>query len=118
MQRSLESVAVEPPGSWGFHTRNPRKLASFLHPITTGGQYACIHTSTLDRRLRLPEPLPPYAGRYDVHKFGPSCPQQRLDLPQGLNSQLERDISNIVANLYEDVTPDDEDCEAPFFERR
>ena len=94
---------------------NPRKPAGSFHPITTGGQHACIH-STLDRRFRLPEPLPPYAGRYDVHKFGPSCPQQRLVLPQGLNSQLQRDISNIVANLYEDVTPDDEDCEASFFE--
>ncbi|KAI9458426.1 carotenoid ester lipase precursor [Lactarius psammicola] len=65
---------------------------------------------TCGRRLRLPEPLPPYEGFYDVHKFGPSCPQQRMVLPTGLNSQLEKDISNIVATLYEDVTTDHEDC--------
>jgi hypothetical protein len=112
MQRSLESVAVEQPISWGFPTRSPRKSGCTLHPVTTAGQQACIF-STWDRRLRPPEPLPPYGGHYDVHKFGPSCPQQRLILPQGLNSQLEKDISNIVASMYEDVTTDSEDCEAP-----
>lgn len=65
---------------------------------------------TQNRRLRPPEPLPPYGGHYNVHKFGSSCPQQRLVLPQGLNSQLEKDISNIVSSLYEDVTIDSEDC--------
>jgi hypothetical protein len=112
MQRSLESVAVERPISWGFHTRNPRKSACTIHPMTTVGQQACIF-STQNRRLRPPEPLPPYGGHYNVHKFGSSCPQQRLVLPQGLNSQLEKDISNIVSSLYEDVTIDSEDCEAP-----
>ncbi|KAH8991715.1 carotenoid ester lipase precursor [Lactarius akahatsu] len=65
---------------------------------------------TCDRRLRLPVPLPPYEGYYDVHKFGPSCPQQRMILPTGLNTQLEKDISKIVATMYEDVTTDNEDC--------
>ncbi|KAI0296558.1 carotenoid ester lipase precursor [Multifurca ochricompacta] len=65
---------------------------------------------TCNRRLRLPEPLPPYEGHYDVHKFGPSCPQQRLILPIGLNTGLEKDVSSIVTSLYEDVTTDSEDC--------
>ncbi|KAH9024966.1 carotenoid ester lipase precursor [Lactarius hengduanensis] len=54
---------------------------------------------TCGRRLRLPEPLPPYEGYYDVHKFGPSCPQQRMILPTGLNRKLEKDISKIVATI-------------------
>lgn len=65
---------------------------------------------TWNLRLRPPEPLPPYGGHYDVHKFGSSCPQQRLELPQGLHSQLVKDINNIVATMYEDVTTDSEDC--------
>ena len=65
-----------------------------------------------NRRLRLPEPLPPYEGIYDVHIFGPSCPQQRLVIPQGLNAQLQRAVRNIVGMLYEDVTVDNEDCKS------
>lgn len=112
MQRSLESVAVEQPISWGFPTHNPRKSGRTLRPVTTVDQQACI-SSTWNLRLRPPEPLPPYGGHYDVHKFGSSCPQQRLELPQGLHSQLVKDINNIVATMYEDVTTDSEDCEAP-----
>lgn len=65
-----------------------------------------------DRRLRLPEPLPPYEGIYDVHRFGSSCPQQRMVIPQGLNTRLEKDVSDIVAMMYEDVTEDNEDCKS------
>lgn len=67
-------------------------------------------TSTGNRRLRLPEPLPPYEGNYDVHRFGSSCPQQRMTLPEGLGIRLEKDVSKIVSMLYEDVTIDNEDC--------
>ncbi len=74
--------------------------------------WAC-RTSGL--RLRVPEPVQPYDGHYDVHKFGPSCPQQRMVIPQGLNTQLEQDVSKIVQAFYEDVTTDGEDCEAPFY---
>lgn len=63
-----------------------------------------------NRRLRLPEPLPPYEGVYDVRRFGPSCPQQRMVIPQGLGTRLEKDVSDIIARLYEDVTVDNEDC--------
>jgi len=63
-----------------------------------------------NRRLRLPEPLPPYEGIYDVHRFGSSCPQQRMVIPQELNTRLQKDVSDIVAMLYEDVTVDNEDC--------
>jgi hypothetical protein len=32
-------------------------------------------------------------------------------IPQGLNTRLEKDVSDIVARMYEDVTVDNEDCE-------
>ena len=67
--------------------------------------------STSNRRLRLPEPLPPYGGDYEAHRFGSSCPQQRMVLPQGLDPQLEKHVDDIVSRMYEDVTPDSEDCE-------
>ena len=73
-------------------------------------QLTCLY-STWDRRLRLPEPVQPYEGHYDVHRFGPSCPQQTLALPEVGHSQLETEIHNFVARLYEDVTTDNEDCE-------
>jgi hypothetical protein len=34
-------------------------------------------------------------------------------LPQGLDSQLAKDVNNIVARMYETVTVDNEDCESP-----
>jgi carboxylesterase type B len=72
------------------------------HPFSTGNQ-----------RLRLPEPLPPYEGNYEAHKYGSSCPQHRMLLPQGLNVRLAKDVNNIIAMMYEDVTPDSEDCKSP-----
>ena len=68
--------------------------------------------STDSRRLRLPEPLPPYEGNYEAHKYGASCPQHRMLLPQGLNVRLAKDVNNIIAMMYEDVTPDSEDCKS------
>ncbi|KAI0306653.1 Alpha/Beta hydrolase protein [Multifurca ochricompacta] len=65
---------------------------------------------TGQRRLRRPEPFPPYEGIYYAQKFGKSCPQQQLTLPNGLNSQLIHDIGNVVGKLYDGITPDDEDC--------
>jgi acetylcholinesterase len=65
---------------------------------------------TGDRRLRLPEPTPPYEGLYYVQAFGKSCPQQRLVLPNGLDSQLVADIGSVVSVLYDGLTPADEDC--------
>jgi hypothetical protein len=70
----------------------------------------CAHR-TGERRLRLPEPLPPYKGLYYVQEFGRSCPQQRLVFPNGLGSRLTKDISNLLTALFEDLTPADEDCE-------
>ncbi|KAI0248236.1 carotenoid ester lipase precursor [Lactifluus subvellereus] len=63
-----------------------------------------------DRRLRLPEPLPPYEGLYYVQEFGKSCPQQPMTLPNGLDSRLVQSISTVVGRLYDDITPQDEDC--------
>jgi len=33
-------------------------------------------------------------------------------IPQGLGIRLEKDVSDIVAMLYEDVTEDNEDCKS------
>lgn len=33
-------------------------------------------------------------------------------IPQGLGTRLEKDVSGIVAMLYEDVTVDNEDCKS------
>ncbi|KAI0296557.1 carotenoid ester lipase precursor [Multifurca ochricompacta] len=63
-----------------------------------------------DRRLRVPNALPPYKGHYMVQKYGPSCPQQRLVLPRLHDTKLEGHIKNITARLYEGLTPDHEDC--------
>ncbi|KAN0139659.1 Alpha/Beta hydrolase fold [Lactarius tabidus] len=65
---------------------------------------------TGDRRLRLPEPVLPYEGLHYVQAFGKSCPQQRLVLPNGLDSKLVANIGSVVGVLYEDLTPADEDC--------
>jgi len=69
--------------------------------------------STDYRRLRLPEPLPPYEGNYQAHKYGPSCPQHRMLLPQGLNARLAKDVNNLIAMMYDYVTEDSEDCKSP-----
>ncbi|KAI9442989.1 Alpha/Beta hydrolase protein [Lactarius indigo] len=68
------------------------------------------HPPTNERRLRLPEPLPPYEGLYYVQEYGKSCPQQRLDLPNGLDSKLVKDVSSVVNVLLDSLTPADEDC--------
>ena len=31
-------------------------------------------------------------------------------IPQGLDTRLQKDVSDIVAMMYEDVTVDNEDC--------
>ena len=65
---------------------------------------------TGNRRLRPPEPTDPYVGTHYVQEFGKSCPQQALTLPNGLDSRLVEDIGSVVNNLYEGLTPSDEDC--------
>ena len=77
--------------------------------ITGPSTNACLF-SLGDRRLRLPESLPPYEGTYDVHRFGSSCPQQRMVIPQ-LDARLEKDLTELVALMYENLTEDNEDCE-------
>src|SRR6266404_7141156 len=65
---------------------------------------------TGERRLRPPEPHPPYEGIHYAQAYGKSCPQQELTLPNGLDSTLVKNIGNVVNRLYEDLTPADEDC--------
>ena len=36
-----------------------------------------------------------------------------MGLPQGLDTRLEKDVSDIFATLYEKVTLDSEDCKIP-----
>lgn len=93
--------------SWAYllHILRERPDFTLLYKILC----CCAHR-TGERRLRLPEPLPPYEGLYYVQKFGKSCPQQRLVLPNGLDSQLVGNINNVVTKLYGDLTPEDEDC--------
>jgi hypothetical protein len=113
MEPSSGSALVGLPDSWAYHMRNLRKSylsATIYHPLN-------IHLlSTSNRRLRVPESLPPYEGNYEAHKFGSSCPQQRMTLPEGLDPRLAKDVNDIVARLYEDVTPDSEDCKTCFIE--
>ncbi|KAI9454072.1 carotenoid ester lipase precursor [Lactarius psammicola] len=65
---------------------------------------------TDERRLRLPEPVPPYEGLYYVQDYGDACPQQLLKLPNGLDSKLVHNVNQVVANMYDASRPTDEDC--------
>jgi hypothetical protein len=69
---------------------------------------------TRERRLRQPEPLPPYQGYYHVQAFGKSCPQQAVTLPDVIHTEpkLVEAFNDIVTNIYAGLTPDDEDCKA------
>ncbi|KAH8831768.1 Alpha/Beta hydrolase protein [Flagelloscypha sp. PMI_526] len=64
---------------------------------------------TGDRRFRLPEAHPEYSGSINATAFGPSCPQQSINLP--LPAGLAADtIDWLVNTIYLKVLPDDEDC--------
>ncbi len=65
---------------------------------------------TYGRRLRRPEPVPPYEGLYYVQDYSKSCPQQFLKLPNGLDSQLVHNINKVVGGMYDAMRPTDEDC--------
>jgi hypothetical protein len=49
-------------------------------------------------------------GTNYAQKFGLSCPQQALTLPNGLNSRLVKDIGSVVNKMYEGISPSSEDC--------
>lgn len=95
-------------GPFPGHPVRPTSVSLLHNPLSHVGDHHPF--STGDQRLRLPESLPPYEGNYEAHKYGPSCPQQRMLLPQGLDTRLEKDVNNIVAMMYEAVTEDSEDC--------
>ncbi|KAL0960577.1 hypothetical protein HGRIS_005611 [Hohenbuehelia grisea] len=62
-----------------------------------------------DRRFRLPEPIPAYSGSLKATSFGPSCPQQAVDLP--LPKGLADDVVDLLVNTaFKIVFPDSEDC--------
>jgi acetylcholinesterase len=63
-----------------------------------------------ERRLRLPEQVPPYKGLYYVQEFGNACPQHHLTLPNGLDSELRKNINEVVARVYDRFMATDEDC--------
>ena len=35
-----------------------------------------------------------------------------MAMPTGLGTQLQKDINDLIALMYEDVTPDSEDCKS------
>ncbi|KAI0322092.1 carotenoid ester lipase precursor [Amylostereum chailletii] len=65
---------------------------------------------TGDRRFRLPVPAAAYGGNVDASAYGFSCPQQPMTLPSGLDGALKKVLDAAVNTLYEDVTPENEDC--------
>ncbi|KAH9073439.1 alpha beta-hydrolase [Lactarius deliciosus] len=65
---------------------------------------------TNERRLRVPEPFPPYEGLYYVQEYGKACPEQFLKLPNGLDSELVYQVNQVVAQIYDTKSPSDEDC--------
>ncbi|KAI0326234.1 carotenoid ester lipase precursor [Cubamyces sp. BRFM 1775] len=62
-----------------------------------------------DLRFNLPVAVDPYTGTHTVTAFGPSCPQQAINLD--LPSQLASDAVDFILNsVYGIVFPSDEDC--------
>ncbi|KAF9464209.1 carotenoid ester lipase precursor [Collybia nuda] len=64
---------------------------------------------TGDLRFRLPQPNAPYTGSITATSFGPSCPQQAVNLPipEGLAADA---VDYIVNTIFNVIFPDDEDC--------
>ncbi|KAI0052207.1 carotenoid ester lipase precursor [Auriscalpium vulgare] len=63
-----------------------------------------------DRRLRKPEPLPPYEGDRSATAYGSSCPQMPMTLPSWVEGDLSKALNSVVGSMYESFTPDNEDC--------
>ncbi|KAG6816185.1 hypothetical protein H0H87_008012 [Tephrocybe sp. NHM501043] len=59
-------------------------------------------------RFNLPQSIEPYTGELDATSFGPSCPQQKVILPPGLDTRLREDISKTI---FGQDFPDSEDCQ-------
>ncbi|KAH8982277.1 carotenoid ester lipase precursor [Lactarius akahatsu] len=109
MQSSLVSEIPPPPRMrfWVslMHVRREH-LASPSNAVFKD----CRAHRTNERRLRIPEPVPPYEGLYYVQEYGKACPQQFLKLPNGLDSELVYEVNKIVAQIYDTKSPSDEDC--------
>ena len=60
--------------------------------------------------MRPPQPSKPYVGIHYAQKFGDSCPQQKITLPNGLDLRLVKNIGTVVNKMYEGITPSSEDC--------
>ncbi|KIK69867.1 hypothetical protein GYMLUDRAFT_151725 [Collybiopsis luxurians FD-317 M1] len=60
-------------------------------------------------RFNLPQPVAAYNTSFSATAFGPSCPQQSIDLPliSGLPAEA---VDFIVNSVYGFIFPDDEDC--------
>ncbi|KAG6829134.1 hypothetical protein H0H92_005608 [Tricholoma furcatifolium] len=62
-----------------------------------------------DLRFQLPQPNSPYTSDFSATAFGPSCPQQAVDLP--IVSGLTADVVDLLVNsIYGVIFPDSEDC--------
>lgn len=92
---SIRFTAVSPSRS-----RRPRCLTNI-----------CRRTGS--RRFRLPEPIPPYATSFSATAYGPSCPQQAIELPlvDGLAGEA---VNYIVNSIFGQIFPDDEDCKSGY----
>ncbi|KAF8630270.1 hypothetical protein AX17_005456 [Amanita inopinata Kibby_2008] len=62
-----------------------------------------------DLRYRLPQAISSYSGSQSATAFGPSCPQQNIEIPQ--ESGISQDIYNYYYNtVFTLFVPQDEDC--------
>ncbi|KAH9850188.1 carotenoid ester lipase precursor [Lenzites betulinus] len=63
-----------------------------------------------DLRFNLPVPVDPYTGTYTVTAYGPSCPQQAVNLDLGPLVLAQDAVNFIVNSVYGIVFPSAEDC--------
>ncbi|KAI0060459.1 carotenoid ester lipase precursor [Artomyces pyxidatus] len=61
-------------------------------------------------RFRQPVPLGPYQGNHDATAYGKSCPQQPMNLPSWVDSDLSKILNGVVNTMFDAMTPSDEDC--------
>ncbi|KAG5734615.1 Lipase 1 [Termitomyces sp. T112] len=62
-----------------------------------------------DLRFRPPQPIGPYVSDLSAIAFGPSCPQQKIELPivSGLTAEV---VDFLINSIYGTMFPDSEDC--------
>jgi hypothetical protein len=107
MRSSLVLDLAPRSNFWVYLTHIHRRHHAFPSNVVLKDRRA---HRTNERRLRAPEPVPPYEGLYNVQEFGKACPQQFLKLPNGLDSRLVGEVNQVVDRMSVKQTPTDEDC--------